>query len=363
MNVELELRWRVVDKPPEELPVNLIRLIDGVARGGNLQYAAREAQLSYRHAWGLIKHWEQRFGVALLVLEKGRGSELTQAGEALREVWNRTIERTAAALKDAAMQVERGLAGLTSTPAQDRVLIAASHGYGIGALAELLRKSKVEPELHFVGSEEALKRYAAKECEAAGFHLPHGKHGRTLWSRFQRYLDSRSDILLLVETRELGFMARPGTQQVDIHALARRKLKFQNRQLGSGSRLLFDLLMQDANVKATQINGYHDEEYTHAAVAAMIASGEADAGFGARAAAEKFNLAFWPEMTEKFLLAVSRENLQRKPIKGLTRLLSSPGFKRQLAGIPGTDPRGSGKFVEIKHVLSLIRAPTKGRDK
>lgn len=359
MDIQLGLRWWVGSKPAEELPPDLIRLLDGVARGGNLRFAAQETKLSYRHAWGLLKHWEQRLGTPLVALEQGRGSDLTRAGELVREVWHKTSERTSVALADAAAQAARVFGALSSEPQNQKIVIAASHGFGISALVAQLRNAKVEPDVHFVGSEEALKRYAAGECQVAGFHLPIGKHGRNLWSRFQRYLDARRDVTLLVETRELGFMARAGTPRIDIRGIAARKLRFQNRQTGSGSRLVFDLLLAEADLKPGAIVGYHNEEYTHVAVAAVIASGGAEVGFGARAAAEKFQLDFWPEVTEKFLVVMPREELRRKPLSLVPRLLAGQAYKHLLNETPGSDSRGSGKQLDLKHVPSLIRGPLK----
>jgi molybdate transport repressor ModE-like protein len=357
--IHLDLRWRLGKKPAEELPEALIRVLDGIGRGGNLRYAAREAKLSYRHAWGLVKHWESRLGCRLVVLEQGRGADLTRGGEIVRETWHRITERTAVALGEAAEQAARALESLGAPLSLETVTIAASHGFGVSALVALLRKAKIEPDLHFVGSEEALKRYAAGECQAAGFHLPVGQHGRHLWARFQRYLDPRNDIALLVETRELGFMAAASTPRVDIAELAARKLRFQNRQTGSGSRLIFDLMLHDAEIAPAQIVGYHNEEYTHVAVAAVIACGGADVGFGVRAAAEKFNLEFWPEVTEKYLLVMAREGLRRKPLAVLARLLASSSYKHQLKETPGSDGRGSGKQIDLKHIPALIRPPRK----
>ena len=362
-DIQLGLRWWLGGRPAEELPDDLIRLLDGIARGGNLRFAAQESKLSYRHAWGLVKHWEQRLGAPLVALEQGRGADLTQAGELLREVWHKTHERTSVALTEAAAQVARALDMLCVEPQNEKLVIAASHGFGLSALVAQLRRAKVEPDVHFVGSEEALKRYAAGECQVAGFHLPIGKHGRTLWARFQRYLDPRRDVTLLVETRELGFMARPGTPRVDIQEVAQRKLRFQNRQTGSGSRLVFDLLLADAELKPSAIDGYHNEEYTHVAVAAVIASGGADVGFGVRSAAQKFQLEFWPEVAEKYLVVVPREPLRRKPLSLVPRLLASQAYKHLLNETPGSDSRGSGKQLDMKHVATLIRGPLKARQR
>ena len=357
MEVHLTLRWQIAGKPAEELPEDLIKLLDGIARGGKLRFAAAEAKLSYRHAWGMIKHWEQRLGAVLVTLEQGRGAGLTRAGEALRDLWVRTTDRTAAPLTEAAAHVSRHLSALAVAADADAgvLRIAASHGFGIATLAGLMRSAKLPLELQILGSEESLKRYAAGECQVAGFHVPLGKHGTQLWSHFQRYLDSRRDILVMVETRELGFMARPGAARVGIKDIAARKLRLQNRQVGAGSRLVFDLLLAEAGLTPDAIDGYYNEEYTHVAVAAVIASGEADVGFGARAAAEKFGLAFWPEVTEKYLLVLSREAIGTKPLSEIPRLLAGTAYQRDLNKVPGCDARGAGRRVELKALPAVLR--------
>jgi putative molybdopterin biosynthesis protein len=360
MDVQLTLRWRLGTKPSEELPAELIALLDGVARGGNLRFAAREANLSYRHAWGLIKHWERVFAHSLVALERGRGSELTASGELLRQVWHKTGERTAAALAEAAAHAMRMLEAVTGEQDGTALKIAASHSFGVTTLVALLRDAGVDVEVQFLGSEESLKRYAAGECAVAGFHLPEGELGRQLWARFQRYLDARRDVLLLVENRQLGFMARRGSSRLSVKDIATKKLRFLNRQPGSGSRLVFDLLLDAAKIKSAAIDGYHSEEYTHLAVAAVIAGGAADVGFGAQAAAETFGLDFWPEVFEKYFLVVPREAMHRKPISAVQRLLNSQAYKRQLNKVPGSDGRSSGKRLEPKQVPTLIRA-TPGR--
>ncbi len=354
MEIQLSLRWQIAGKPLEELPADLIKLLEGIARGGKLVYAAEHAKLSYRHAWGMVKYWEQRLGVALVRLEQGRGAGLTEAGEALRDLWVKTTERTTAALTDAALHASHQLTALTAGSDHVGIRIAASHGFGISTLAGLIRRTSRSLELQFLGSEESLKRYAAGACEMAGFHLPLGKHGKALWSRFQQFLDPRRDILVLVETRELGFMTQVSQPRVGIKDLANRKLRFQNRQTGAGSRLVFDLLLAEAGLTSAAILGYDNEEYTHVAVAAVIAGGEADVGFGARAAAAKFGLAFWPEVSEKYLLVGAREALASEPLAAIRRLLAGQAYQRELKKIPGGDARGAGRRIELKALPALL---------
>lgn len=355
MNIELHLAWTLVGKQREPLNPELILLLDGIATGGNLRYAARAARLSYRHAWGVIKYWEQYFGHTLVSLVRGRGAVLTDAGEALRTTWHKTNERAAVALEDAAAFAKRGLESLTRQQDEGALTIVASHGVGITTLADLVRAESVEVDLQLLGSEQSLERYGGQHCRVAGFHLPEGQLGSRLWRRFQPHFDGKRDVLLQVETRELGFMTDASRTFGGIRDIARQRLRFVNRQPGAGSRLVFDLLLADAGLKPAAVTGYHHEEYTHVAVAALVAAGQADVAFGTRAAAERLGLAFHREVTEKYLLVLAREDLHRKPYALLRRLLASTAYKRALAAIPGCDTRGSGRVVELKQLPVIAK--------
>ncbi len=359
MHIELGLRWHLQGKDREELPPELIALLDGIVVGGNLRYAARAARLSYRHAWGLVKQWEKFFDHALVALERGRGATLTDAGEALREAWHKSLERVQPALTDAASFAARALEPLTRAQEEGSLTVVASHGFGLSTLCDLLREQEVAVDLQLLGSEQSLARYAQGDCKLAGFHLPEGELGARLWQRFMPLLDARRDVLLLVETRELGFISRRDNPVSGIRDIARRKLRFLNRQPGAGSRLVFDLLLADAGLKPSAIPGYHHEEYTHLAVAAVVAGGEADCGFGVRGAAERFGMAFTREVSEQYLLVLPREAMHRKPYSLLKRLLSSQAYKQALGSTAGSEARGSGRLIELKQIPTLLRLPAR----
>ena len=56
--------------------------------------------------------------------------------------------------------------------------------------------------------------------------------------------------------------------------VAASPLRFVNRQVGSGTRLLMDHLLHEHGLDADSLSGYHESvEETHVAVAASIASG------------------------------------------------------------------------------------------
>ena len=129
--------------------------------------------------------------------------------------------------------------------------------------------------------------------------------------------------------------------------LLRPGLRFVNRQPGSGSRLLLDRLLQEAGIRGEEIPGHDNIEFTHLAVAALVASGGADAGFGIRAAAARFGLGFIPLARECYYLALRRELLELEPVQAVVSVLSSAAFRRRLEELPGYDPQGCGTVLEV----------------
>jgi molybdate-binding protein len=111
-------------------------------------------------------------------------------------------------------------------------------------------------------------------------------------------------------------------------------------------------LLQDARIDPQTIRGYETEEFTHLAVAAMIAGNAADVGLGIHAAAAQFGLNFKPMFVERYLLAVRHDLLHTPPVAQLVDVLASSAFRAQTAAIEGYDSTGAGTVYEVDTVLS-----------
>ena len=82
--------------------------------------------------------------------------------------------------------------------------------------------------------------------------------------------------------RTQGLIVAPGNPRkiAGLKDLCRPSVRFVNRQRGSGTRILLDSLLQSQAIDPAKISGYGSGEFTHAAVAAYVGSGMADAAFG-----------------------------------------------------------------------------------
>jgi putative molybdopterin biosynthesis protein len=127
--------------------------------------------------------------------------------------------------------------------------------------------------------------------------------------------------------------------------LVREEVDYVNRQRGAGTRVLLDYHLDKIGVNVESIRGYEQEEFTHLAVAAAVASGRADCGLGIAAAAKALDLDFIPLFQERYDLIIPTVYAQSDLLSPLFDLLQDKKFKRVVAGLPGYDISPMGDLI------------------
>ena len=349
MRIVPALVWKLEGKAVEALDARLMPLLRAIAASASLAAAVAECGISYRAAWGLLRDYRRMLGEPLVLLERGRGASLTPAGERLIAVERTATRRLArilpglaAELGSARQEEERA--------AKQRLRVAASHDLVLAALATALPdRNGLSLELAFMGSLHALKEFAEGRADVAGFHVPIA--GRPDWDRapMLRGLRARRDRLIRFVDRDQGLILPRGNplHVKNFRDIATRRLRFINRQPGSGTRLLIDQMIAYEEVDRSGVIGYGNEEFTHRAVAATVASGGADAGFGLRAAAAEHRLAFIPQVRERYFLAVRAKALDTVAVVRLIQALRSPMFARLARDFAGYRLDAAGSVVGL----------------
>lgn len=352
ITIKIETNWRIGTSEAELTSPLLFRLLEAVQASGSLAQAARTLGFSYRHLWGLLGKWEKTVGKPLVRLERGRGAKLTEFGEKL--MWAEQMARTRLDSQIEAVQQElqtelsaelsRGISNL---------VMHASHDLALGHLRELLQKQHdIRLQLEYHGSLESLNGLAQGRCDLAGFHLPEGGL-ETDFFVHRRAFKLRDHTLIRCATRTQGLMVAQGNPK-GIHGLpdlTRGEIKLINRQSGSGTRVELDQLLREAGIDAALIAGYDTFEFTHLAVAATVASGMCDVGFGIEAAAAQYRLGFIPLIRERYYLACRNEVASGKPVKSLIAVLRSPEFETLVKDLAGYDWTGVGEQMNAEVVL------------
>lgn len=345
--------WLLKRRGSPDFPLpQVLRLVAAVHEEGSLSQAARSLGLSYRHAWGLIREADQAFGTPLVHMERGKGGQLTRLGEVLLWADRRIAARLNPSLDSLSSELSAEMERVLSQTSPVR--IQASHGFAVQALRETLAESNIDFDLRYTSSAEALASLARRECDFAGFHIPEGELETASLQPYLHALHHRPLNLINLTTRTQGIIVRQGNplKILSFKDLGRRGGRFVNRQPGSGTRLLIDVLMERDQVNPDKVAGYDIWEYTHAAVAAYIASGMADVGFGIEAAARQFNLDFIPILRERYFFACSSESERSQSVQDFIEVLSRTDLRNKIAQLPGYDSSCTGKILSLREAFT-----------
>ena len=350
MRIVPTLSWQLDADPPEAIDARLMPLLEAISASASLAAAVADRGISYRAAWGLLREYRRKLGVPLVSLEQGRGASLTAEGERLVAAHSTATRRLARTLPRLSAEIGPSPRH-ESDAAMLRLRVAASHDLALAALAESLpARARLGLDLSFMGSLYALREFAEGRADVAGFHVPIAGCEVLARKPFLKWLRSRRDRLVRFVDREQGLILPRGNpaQVRQFRDLVEKELRFVNRQRGSGTRLLIDQLVGEGGVDADAINGYRTEEFTHAAVAATVASGGADAGFGLRASAAEYGLAFVPLVRERYFFAIRARDAGSAPIVRLIDALRSPLFSRIARPLAGYRTAGAGSMLGLE---------------
>jgi putative molybdopterin biosynthesis protein len=354
--ITIEPGWRFRNAAGQELEPLLFRLLQAINDTGKLTEAAVRVGYSYRHCWNLVHQWSGFFGVPLVEMAKGRGAKLTPLGEKLAWAAERVQARLGPQLENLAVDIDREI-NRAIHDSQPILRLHASHGYAVALLPEMFEAvGGLSLELQYLGSLDAMASMARGNCEICGFHLPKNLPANELVGRCTKFLKPRTHRLIRLVTRTQGlFLAVGNPRRIAALAdLTRAEVRFINRQLNSATRMLFDLLLVKEQIDSQGIAGYDQVEFTHAAVAAFVASGMADAGFGVAAAASRFRLDFLPLAQETYFLACRTDTLEQPGMQALLALLRGPDFAARVAGLPGYDAQGAGEVLRVDQVAAEV---------
>jgi molybdate transport repressor ModE-like protein len=327
----------------------LLGLLTALAAEGALGNAAKQAGMSYRSAWGLLRDCEQALGAPLVVMERGRGTRLTEFGASLVQ-----LDAAARVALDAVHAPwQRRLEDLLAPVVRavpERLRLGASHDLALADWVEHGRR--ISFDLFWRGSEEALAGLGRDECDIAGFHVPESWTAPQVESWLGRWLKPSLHACLPLMRRCQGLIVARGNPH-RLQSLAdasKRGLRMVNRQRGSGTRSLIDQLLAANGLRPENIDGYAHEEFTHEAIAATVAAGQADVGFGIEAAAARYDLAFVPLIWERYGFAMRSAVAGSPEGKAFLARLQGNTFRQRLLAMPGYEPlsvRAPGVWAEF----------------
>lgn len=347
------LSYALVDSPSTGLRHPLIDLLQAVQDAGSIAAAARSLGVSYRHAWGQLKRWEAELVQPLVGWSQGESARLSPFAAKLLWAERQAQARLAPQVEALRGEVEHAFA-LAYDPQVQVLTLFASHDDAVASLRGHAAGQGLHLDMRFVGSVDAIAALNQGRCIVAGFHtVAHPAQGSLAQRTYQPLLQPGRHKLIGFARRRQGLAVAPGNplgleSVVDI---ARSRARFVNRPLGTGTRLLFEELLQGAGILASSIRGFRHSEPSHAAVAQAVASGAADAGLVIEPAARALGLGFVPLADEHYHLACLKDALEEPPVQALRRVLRSQAWRQRIAAFPGYAASRSGQVLSLRREL------------
>lgn len=244
--------------------------------------------------------------------------------------------------KAGALLLQEVILPKTKKPA---VIFSGSHDIALEGIADHLEKHVTLLSLP-VGSLDGLVNLRQSLCQISGSHLldESGEYN----TPFIRHLFPDRDVeIVTLAYRTQGLMFAEGNPKgvKRIGDVASPKVRFVNRNAGSGTRLWLDTELKRLKIPAENVNGYDREVKTHTEAARLIETGKADAALGLQAAAYQHNLDFIPLFEERYDLILPREN--EKILLPLLDYLQTADFRAALNSLTGYNTSHSGERILV----------------
>jgi putative molybdopterin biosynthesis protein len=234
---------------------------------------------------------------------------------------------------------------------QGRLHILGSHDISLDVMRDIIKKSNPEMDLlsTHIGSLSGLIALQKGVVDLCTTHIL--DEGEKVYNIpvVKKYLGARPALLINVAKRIQGLVVAKGNPKSikGVPDLARADIRFINRQVGSGTRILLDSMLAEEGISPDSVRGYDREEFTHTAVGVLVKDGIADVGLAIYPIARLFGLDFIPMTEEDYDLLVTKEFSQEKKFSVLMDAISSVEFGRRLQEFGGykTDQTGKTKYV------------------
>lgn len=361
----IELAYQLCPQRPN-LPTSqamlrnsMMDVLQAVQTCGSISAAARRLGLSYRHVWGQLKEWEQQLGQELLIWERGQAAQLSEFGQRLLSAERLAQARLGPQLENLRAELERAfsLAFDPVAPGEDILTLYASHDHALTVLQDMAFSMAPRPlhlDIRFTGSVDAIRALNEGRCQLAGFHTqPFAAAGSVSARTYRPLLKPGQHKIIGFARRTQGLMVHPGNplRLRDIADVARLQARFVNRAKGTGTRLLLDELIVQADLTPDDIEGYRHEESSHGAVAHAVANGQADVGLGTEYAANAAGLGFVPLTDERYLLVCLKSALDKPSVQQLLTLLRGSQWRERMMQLSGYVPDHSGEVAAMKRLL------------
>lgn len=197
------------------------------------------------------------------------------------------------------------------------------------------------------GSVGGLQAFNNGLTDIAFSHLFDPQSGDYNTPYLKKYCPDQQPVVVNLFHRQIGFLI--AKSKFDIFkgwkSLINKKIRFINRQSGSGIRVMLDYELKKRAISHKNISGYDNEVYTHFEVGLSLISGEADVGIATAAVAKILDLKFQPLVNERFDMVLDKNTFFQPAVQTFIKTLQSDKFKNRVKKIGNYDFKDSGRIL------------------
>ena len=234
--------------------------------------------------------------------------------------------------------------------ASQKRLVLAGCDPATSLLSRMVEKaSGVEVVSAAASSRLALSWLKEGKVHIAGSHLEDPATGEFNLPYIRKEFPGEAISVVTFAGWEEGLVVPPGNPKNirKIEDLARRGVRFVNREPGSGSRALLERLLQKAGVESKKVAGFGRIAFGHLSAAYQVTSGDADVCLATRSAAKTFGLDFIALHSERYDLVMRSRTMELPAVKAFLDVLHRGTLRRQLELLAGYDTTNTGSHLAI----------------
>ncbi len=312
---------------------------------GSILAASKILGIPYTRAWDYIARIERTLGFRIIEAKRGGrgggGARLTEDGLRILNMYLRGYERVFnKSLKPARYEVKR----IPKT-----IIYAGSDDILLKRILGVVRSKGYHIESYSIGSFKGYASLILGESDLAGIHILDLESGEYNIPFLKRSSAGMKLYLIRGYMRLQGFVTRDRLSYSEVlDGLRSGRLRFMNRNPGSGTRLLIDYVLgRELGNEFKEIKGYNDYVNSHLEVASKVAEGIADVGVCIEYCAKYYNLNFIPLKWEYFDF-VTKDEIEKPVYQEIISILKSEEFRNKLKDFPGYKiASDTGKVIEI----------------
>lgn len=236
-------------------------------------------------------------------------------------------------------------------PYHGLVLIAGSNDL---LLDKIISTFNLKHEKHMVmfgmtGSMGGLKALKQNLCHIAASHLIADNEEYNF--PFLKNEMNQMPAVMNFCLREQGIMVQKKNPKniLSVKDLGKQGIRIVNRQLGTGTRQLFDKELKKSGIRGETIDGYENTLPKHMDIGLQILTKKADAGPGIRPVASILGLDFVPICWERFDLLINKDRFFDKGIQLFLSLLKGKVIQAGAKEFGGYDLSYTGKMIYPEH--------------